>query len=208
MNSRILNSSWGLDRLISTTKTNKAVIFVTGFAATLLIVAVMGAVFVNTAAAQQQHFSTKLSGSSEVPPITSKSSGVATFDLNAAGTQMKYTLNVTDIDHVIAAHIHKGKSTENGPIVVNLFIPSKATGKVSGTLAQSSINSTSLIGPLQGKQMPDLINLIKTGQAYVNVHTTQNPPGEVRGEVSSANATSDAPSGPPTATTTTSSPGY
>ncbi len=157
MNSRILNSSWGLDRLISTTKTNKAVIFITGFAATLLIVAVMGAVFVNTAAAQQQHFSTK---------------------------------------------------TENGPIVVNLFIPSKATGKVSGTLAQSSINSTSLIGPLQGKQMPDLINLIKTGQAYVNVHTTQNPPGEVRGQLSSANATSDAPSGPPTATTTTSSPGY
>jgi hypothetical protein len=159
--------------------------------------------------AQQQQFSAKLSGTSEVPPITSKSSGVATFDLNAAGTQMKYTLNVTDIDHVIAAHIHKGKSTENGPIVVNLFIPAKATGKVSGTLAQSSINSTSLIGPLQGRQMPDLINLIKTGQAYVNVHTTQNPPGEVRGQVSSsANATSDKPSGPTTATTTSSSPGY
>src|SRR6266516_5313911 len=179
-------------------------------AISLLAIAASGfdVVASNTAFAQQQHFTAKLSGNNEVPPLTSKSSGVATFDLNAAGTQMKYTLNVTDIDHVIAAHIHKGKSTENGPIVVNLFIPSKATGKVSGTLAQSSINSTSLIGPLQGKQMPDLINLIKTGQAYVNVHTTQNPPGEVRGQVSSANATSDAPSGPPTATTTTSSPGY
>jgi hypothetical protein len=96
---------------------------------------------------------------------------------------MKYTLNVTDIDHVIAAHIHMGKSTENGPIVVNLFIPAKATGKVSGTLAQSSINSTSLIGPLKGKQMPDLISIIKNGQAYVNVHTAQNPPGEVRGTI-------------------------
>jgi CHRD domain len=191
------------------TSKNKVVILTTGFAATLLMVGVIGAGFVNTASAQQQHFSAKLSGTSEVPPITSKSSGVATFDLNAADTQMKYTLNVTDIDHVIAAHIHKGKSTENGPIVVNLFIPAKATGKVSGTLAQSSINSTSLIGPLQGKQMPDLINLIKTGQAYVNVHTTQNPPGEVRGQVSSsANATSDKPSGPTTATTTSSSPGY
>lgn len=131
----------------------------------------------------QQHFTAKLSGSSEVPPITSKSSGAATFDLNAAGTQMKYTLNVTDIDHVIAAHIHMAKSTENGPIVVNLFIPAKATGKVSGTLAQSSINSTSLIGPLKGKQMPDLISIIKNGQAYVNVHTAQNPPGEVRGTI-------------------------
>ena len=71
---------------------------------------------------------------------------------------MNYTLNVTDIDHVIAAHIHTGKTTENGPIVVNLFIPAKATGKVTGSLAQSSIKSTSLIGPLKGKQMPDLIS--------------------------------------------------
>ena len=50
---------------------------------------------------------------------------------------MKYTLNVTNIDSVLAAHIHMGKSTENGPVVVNLFIPSKATGKVNGTLVQS-----------------------------------------------------------------------
>jgi CHRD domain len=152
-------------------------------ATTLLVLTAIVAIVTNTAFAAQQHFTAKLSGSSEVPPITSKSSGVATFDLNAAGTQMKYTLNVTDIDHVIAAHIHMAKSTENGPIVVNLFIPGKATGKVSGTLAQSSINSTSLIGPLKGKQMPDLISIMKNGQAYVNVHTAQNPPGEVRGTI-------------------------
>jgi len=144
----------------------------------------------NTAFAQQQHFTAKLSGANEVPPITSKSSGIAAFDLNSAGTQMKYTLNATNIDKVIAAHIHKGKSTDNGPIVVNLFIPSKATGKIEGTLAQSSINSTSLIGLLKGKLITDLIKLINSGQAYVNVHTTQNPPGEVRGQISSGNATS------------------
>ncbi|MDQ6863343.1 MAG: CHRD domain-containing protein [Thermoproteota archaeon] len=145
----------------------------------------------STAFAQQQHFTAKLSGTNEVPPITSKSSGIATFELNAAGTQMKYTLNVTNIDSVLAAHIHMGKSTENGPVVVNLFIPSKATGKVNGTLVQSSINSTSplLLGPMVGKHMTDLIYLLKTGQAYVNVHTSQNPPGEVRGQILSGNET-------------------
>jgi hypothetical protein len=156
-------------------------------ATSLLVIISSGAIAITatTALAQVQHFTAKLSGSNEVPPLSSKASGIATFDLNAAGTQMKYTLNVTDIDHVIAAHIHMGKSTENGPIVVNLFIPAKATGKVTGSLARSSINSTSLIGPLQGKQMPDLINIMKNGQAYVNVHTTQNPPGEVRGTITS-----------------------
>jgi CHRD domain-containing protein len=148
----------------------------------------------NTAFAQQQHFIAQLSGNKEVPPVsspvTSNPSGIATFVLTAAGTQMKYTLNATNMDKVIAAHIHMGKETENGPIVVNFFIPSGPTGKVNGTLAQSSINSTSLIGPLQGKQMPDLIKLINTGDAYVNVHTSQNPPGEVRGQISSGSATS------------------
>lgn len=164
---------------------------------TLLVLGVAATGFVNPTYAQQR-FSAKLSGSSEVPPITSKSSGIATFDLNSAGDQMKYVLNVTNINHVIAAHIHKGKITENGDIVVNLFIPAKATGEVNGTLAHSGINSTSLIGPLKGKQMSDLINLIKTGQAYVNVHTTQNPPGEVRGQISaSTNTTSDTPVGSP-----------
>ena len=138
-------------------------------AISLLAIAASGFAVIasNTALAQQQHFTAKLSGTNEVPSLTSKASGIATFDLNAAGTQMKYTLNVTNIDKVIAAHIHMGKSTVNGPIVVNLFIPSGPTGKVSGTLAQSSINSTGLIGPLKGKQMPDLISLMKNGQAYV-----------------------------------------
>jgi hypothetical protein len=206
MNSKISNTCCGLDCLTLKTKYNTVAIFATGFAATLLMVGVMGGGFVNTASAQQ-HFAAKLSGSSEVPPITSKSSGVATFDLNAAGTQMKYTLNVANIDKVIAAHIHMGTSTANGPIVVNLFIPSGPTGKVSGTLAQSSINSSSLIGPLQGKQMPDLLKLINTGNAYVNVHTSQNPPGEVRGQISSGIATSVATSAS-AATPTSSSPRY
>ena len=56
---------------------------------------------------------TLLSHSNNILPRSCQSaSGIATFDLNAAGTQMKYTLNVTDIDHVIAAHIHTGKSTD------------------------------------------------------------------------------------------------
>src|SRR2546428_3787877 len=176
--------------------------------ATSLLVITSGSIvatIANTAFAQQQHFSAKLSGGNEVPPVTSKASGIATFDLNAAGTQMKYTLNVTNIDKVIAAHIHMGKSTVNGPIVVNLFIPSGPTGKVNGTLAQSSINSTSLIGPLKGKQMPDLIKLINTGNAYVNVHTSQNPPGEVRGQVSSGSATSAATASAATSTSTPAS---
>jgi hypothetical protein len=53
-------------------------------------------------------------------------------------------------------------------------------------LQQENKNYTgpaNLVGPLQGKQLSDLIALLQNGQAYVNVHTEQNPNGEIRGTI-------------------------
>ncbi len=44
-------------------------------------------------------------------------------------------------------------------------------------------NSLKLGGPLKGKQMSDLLDLIKNKDAYINVHTKQNPDGEMRGTI-------------------------
>ncbi|MRN41161.1 MAG: CHRD domain-containing protein [Nitrosopumilales archaeon] len=55
--------------------------------------------------------------------------------------------------------------------------------------------------------MTDLISLINGGKAYVNVHTTQNPPGEVRGQMSSGSATSASTAPAPTPSTS-STPKY
>jgi hypothetical protein len=43
--------------------------------------------------------------------------------------------------------------------------------KVTQVLTEGSITSANLVGPLQGKQLSDLIALMRNGQAYVNVHT-------------------------------------
>ena len=40
-----------------------------------------------------------------------------------------------------------------------------------------------LCGTIQGKQRDDLVALMQDGTAYVNVHTEQNPQGEIRGTV-------------------------
>ncbi len=37
---------------------------------------------------------------------------------------------------------------------------------------------------MAGKQISDLVNLIKSGQVYVNVHTQKNTNGEIRGQIS------------------------
>ena len=58
------------------------------------------------------------------------------------------------------------------------------TGLVNGQLTKGTITSVDLVGSLAGKQMSDLVNLMKSGGAYVNVHTTTNQNGEIRGQIS------------------------
>jgi hypothetical protein len=89
-----------------------------------------------------------------------------------------------------AAHIHQGRAGVNGPIVVTLY---KTADPSPGLFGGYSGNITSSIfeGPLRGKQLSALVDLMNSGQAYVNIHTIKNKNGEIRDQVtaSSGNAT-------------------
>jgi hypothetical protein len=136
-----------------------------------------------TSSIGQQTFRTTLSGNEEVPPKSTQATGSATFAMITDGKSMSYRIRVTNIDKVTTAHIHSGKIGQNGPVVVTLF-QSKATtsplttGPVkNGFLSQGTITFANLEGPLKYKQISDLVKLINDGNAYVNVHTKQNPKG-------------------------------
>jgi len=88
---------------------------------------------------------------------------------------------------VTGTHIHSGKQGENGPVEAGLFNPSMSgppTGAINGQLKTGTITSSNLTGPLAGQQISALVNMIRSGGAYVNVHTIQNQNGEVRGQIS------------------------
>ena len=135
-------------------------------------------------AQQQQKFTAKMTGSEEVPPKNTKATGTAEFNVSADGKTLNYKVSVNGISSVTMAHIHSGKKGVNGPVVVTLFHSTNPTGPMNGVLSQGSATSSNLEGPLKGKQISDLVNLIKSGGAYANVHTTQNPKGEIRGQIS------------------------
>jgi len=40
-----------------------------------------------------------------------------------------------------------------------------------------------LIGPLKGKSVNVLIELMEAGEAYVNIQTKKHPDGEIRGQI-------------------------
>ena len=130
-------------------------------------------------------FDARLSGASEIPPVQTNASGFADLDVEMEDGQrvIDYHLYANDISGVTQAHIHQGNSSENGPILVPLFNASTPTGPVSGQIAEGQITAANFVEPLQGKQLDDLISQMQNETAYVNVHTEQNPQGEIRGTV-------------------------
>lgn len=124
-------------------------------------------------------FATNMTGQQEVPPVDTQTAGEAILvqDLPLNQT-IHYSVNVTGIEGATQAHIHSGAEGENGPIVVTLF---NFESPQSAVLENGTFADSNLEGPMQGKTIPDLIAAMKNGSTYVNVHTEQNPNGEVRG---------------------------
>jgi hypothetical protein len=141
----------------------------------------------NQTVMENPDFDARLTGASEVPPVQTNASGLADLDVEIEDGQQRvidYHLYINNIDRVTQAHIHQGNSSENGPIIVPLFNASSTpTGHVNGQLAEGHITPANFTGPLQGKQLDDLVSLMQNGTTYVNVHTEQNPQGEMRGTV-------------------------
>lgn len=136
-----------------------------------------------SAFAQNQKFTATLSGQDEVPPTNSQATGMAEFIV--MGDSVGYTVNASNMQGVTAGHIHSGKQGENGPVVVTLFKNDSPSNEVS---ENGSITPDKLEGPMAGKQLTDLASTMSNGDTYVNIHTEQNPNGEIRGQLMSASA--------------------
>jgi hypothetical protein len=50
-------------------------------------------------------------------------------------------------------------------------------------LADGTITAANLVGALAGQPLSALVEALSSGGAYVNVHTQQNPGGEIRGQI-------------------------
>lgn len=117
-------------------------------------------------------FTATLSGGSEVPPITSKATGSATVTLD--GNKLSYEIRVKNLDNPTMAHIHKGAPGHDGPHIVPLWDGDKPIG-FTGVLAKGTVTVK-----------PEVAAAIRSGNAYVNVHTQEHPSGELRGQLEPA----------------------
>jgi len=112
------------------------------------------------------------------------------FFLSRDGNALRYVVTVDRLRDVTMAHLHLAAAGKNGPVVAWLYPksppPRVRKGEISGTLSSGVLAAADLRGPLQGKSLRDLVDAVKAGDIYVQVHTEQHPEGEIRGEAAMA----------------------
>jgi hypothetical protein len=122
-------------------------------------------------ASAQVTFLTTLLGSNENPPNASPGTGFGSVVLNAAGNQITVNESWSGLTAAAtASHIHMAAPPgTNAPVV---FPFTGVTAATSGSIPQQ----TFAITPTQVAQMFG-------GLAYMNVHTSTFPGGEIRGQL-------------------------
>lgn len=130
--------------------------------------------------------STSLNGSNEVPSVSTEAYGNYSSD-SSNDESVNFKLDVFKIEDTTAAHLHCGKSGENGPVVVGLFESSNGVD-INGTLVSGTFDNDDVADmgscPTPIYDIQDLKKSIEKGEIYVNVHSKDFPNGEIRGQLS------------------------
>ena len=106
-----------------------------------------------------------LSGSQEVPPVTTSATGSGTITI---GADKSVSGSVTTAGVAgTAAHIHEGAAGKNGPVITPL---SKTSDNVWSVPAGAKLTDAQFAS-------------YKAGDLYVNVHSAANKGGEIRGQI-------------------------
>jgi len=130
----------------------------------------------------------------EVPinngPVATGASGVLELNPSIDGTSINYNVDIKGVGSAVEkVHIHLGPSTAQGPLMFALhdiandgpFVNPKQ-GTIS--LVDLKLDPVALTLETLGiADMSTVINNLQRGNAYVNIHTTIYPSGELRGQM-------------------------
>ena len=133
--------------------------------------------------AQVVTLSATLNGGEETPALLTGAVGIATVSVDAAAEELAVTLSLFNLPTGTAAgHIHIAPKGVAGPVVINFPIPGGRTGDLALSFRVST--AAFVARPEIGiNTLADAIQSIVAGNSYVNIHTSQYPAGEIRGQL-------------------------
>lgn len=106
-----------------------------------------------------------LSGAEETPPVTTTASGTGTIKV-ADDKTVSGSIKTTGIEGTVA-HIHVGAPGQSGPPIITLEKTAHGVWSV----------------PAGSKFTDDQYASFKAGNLYVNVHSAEHKPGEIRAQL-------------------------
>lgn len=141
-------------------------------------------------------FTATLSGGQEVPPNGSAATGSATLVLSDDEQSLSYVITTIGLDFasqtpetgddVTRMHIHNAPAGANGPVVFGFIFPSHDTDDFVLNFVASTLTAT-MTGVWDatdgGSSLADFVDELRAGLLYINVHTEQEPGGEIRGQI-------------------------
>jgi len=149
----------------------------------------------------KRSFATNLTGYQETPvTLNSPGSGEFAAKVSPDQTSISWVLTYRDLPtNVLQAHIHFGRPATMGGIVLFLCTnlgngpagtqacPTDPTGgefTVTGTLTAADVRPLDAQGIAAGADgFSQIIEALRNGATYANVHTSQRPSGEIRGAI-------------------------
>ncbi len=149
-----------------------------------------------TTAADNRALRARLAAAHEVPAVISAAHGEFSAKIDDDAQTIEYELSYEGLEgSVLQSHIHVGQKTAAGGIMIwlcsNLASPPTPPGTqpcpAPPATIQGTISAANVVGPAtQGVNtgnFEDAITAIRNGLAYVNVHSTVSPSGELRGQI-------------------------
>ena len=107
----------------------------------------------------------KLTGAEETPPVTTSASATGTISI-ATDKSVSGTLKSSGMDGTVA-HIHVGAPGQSGPPIITLSQGPDGTWSVP-----------------EGAKLTDAqYASFKAGNLYVNIHSAEHEPGEIRAQL-------------------------
>ncbi len=144
-------------------------------------------------AAQAQNIANaQLTGYEEVPALNSAGTGMLRARIKA--TSIDYELSYSGLaTNVAQAHIHFGQKGVNGGISVFLCTnigggtPNTPPCPAGDATFTGTLTSADVLGPtgqnIAAGDFDALVRAMRAGVTYANVHTSQFPAGEMRGQI-------------------------
>ena len=144
------------------------------------------AAFLFTAASAQAQvqLNATLSGGSEAPSkVNTGALGTAVVVVDTTNLEMTVNVEVFNLPAgATGGHIHVGAEATAGAVIFDLAPTAGTTGDF--TLSQRLSAANLVVRAAQGiHTMADAIQALTGGNCYINIHTSNNPAGEIRGQL-------------------------